>query len=101
MRNYGCTSIGLNGNPVGRVILRREPGSSGEKRVQIVGLAADAVYRLLRDPIPAALLYWIEPRDLATLVGSILVLAFVAAFAGWLPARRAARVDPAEVLRES
>ena len=49
----------------------------------------------------ASLLYAVEPRDPATLVVSVLVLSAVAAFAGWLPARRAARIDPAQVLRES
>jgi putative ABC transport system permease protein len=49
----------------------------------------------------ATLLYGLEPRDPATLVGSAAVLAAVGALAGWLPARRAARIDPAEVLRDS
>jgi len=49
----------------------------------------------------ATLLYGLEPRDPATLVGSAAVLTAVGALAGWLPARRAARIDPAEVLRDS
>jgi len=49
----------------------------------------------------ATLLYGLEPRDPATLVGSAAVLTAVGAVAGWLPARRAARIDPAEVLRDS
>jgi putative ABC transport system permease protein len=49
----------------------------------------------------ASLLYGLEPRDPATLVGSVVILAAVGAFAGWLPAWRASRIDPAEVLRES
>jgi predicted permease len=49
----------------------------------------------------ASLLYGLEPRDPATLVGSALVLAAVAALAGWLPAWRASRIDPADVLRQS
>ncbi len=49
----------------------------------------------------SALLYGLEPRDPATLVGSAGVLAAVGAMAGWLPARRASRIDPAEVLRDS
>ena len=49
----------------------------------------------------ATLLYGLEPRDPATLVGSAITLAAVGALAGWLPARRASRIDPAEVLRDS
>jgi predicted permease len=48
----------------------------------------------------ATLLYGLEPRDSATLIESAVVLATVGALAGWLPAWRASRIDPAEVLRE-
>jgi predicted permease len=46
-----------------------------------------------------SLLFGIEPNDPLTLAGSVLVLAFCAAIAAWLPARRAARVDPMTALR--
>ena len=49
----------------------------------------------------ATLLYGLEPRDPITLVGATLVLGIVGAAAGWLPAYRASRIDPAEVLRDS
>jgi putative ABC transport system permease protein len=48
----------------------------------------------------ATLLYGLEPRDPATLISSAAVLAAVGVLAGSLPAYRASRVDPAEVLRE-
>jgi putative ABC transport system permease protein len=48
----------------------------------------------------ATLLYGLEPRDPATLISSAAVLAAVGALAGSVPAYRASRVDPAEVLRE-
>lgn len=60
-----------------------------------VGLvAAVAATRLLR-----ALLFGVGPGDPATLGGVAVVLLALAALASWLPARRAARVDPAVVLR--
>jgi putative ABC transport system permease protein len=49
----------------------------------------------------AALLYGLKPRDPTTLVGSAILLAAVGALAGWLPAWRASRIDPADVLRQS
>jgi predicted permease len=45
------------------------------------------------------LFYGIEPHDPATMVGTILVMLMVAALAAWIPARRAARIDPMEALR--
>jgi hypothetical protein len=48
----------------------------------------------------ASLLYELEPRDPATFVVTAALLMAVALAASLLPARRATRVDPAEVLRE-
>jgi predicted permease len=46
------------------------------------------------------LLYGLEPRDWTTLVGSAVILGTIGALAGWIPALRASRIDPARVLRE-
>ena len=43
-------------------------------------------------------LYGIPPADILTFVSVPLVLVAVAALAAWVPARRAARVDPAIAL---
>jgi ABC-type antimicrobial peptide transport system permease subunit len=53
--------------------------------------AADAI---------GALLCGIRPRDPGTITASAGVLALVTVLAGWLPKRRAARLDPAAVLRD-
>jgi ABC-type antimicrobial peptide transport system permease subunit len=45
-------------------------------------------------------LYSIPPHDPATIAAALLSLALVAALAGWLPAQRAARVDPIQALRD-
>jgi predicted permease len=68
-------------------------------RVAAIGIAlglagAVAVTRLL-----AALLFGVSPTDPPTLLGAAALLAVVALVASWLPARRAAGVDPAEALR--
>jgi predicted permease len=45
------------------------------------------------------LLFELGPRDPVTLAGAAAVLVAVAVLAAWLPARRAARLDPVTVLR--
>jgi predicted permease len=65
-----------------------------------LGIVGGGVMSLWASRFVASLLYGLEARDLGTLAGSAAVLTIVAAFAGWLPARRASRIDPAEVLRE-
>jgi len=57
-------------------------------------LATAAVTRLL-----AGMLFGITPMDLATLAGASALLAGVALLASAVPARRAARIDPASALR--
>jgi ABC-type antimicrobial peptide transport system permease subunit len=47
----------------------------------------------------AALLYGLEPTDITTSVVAVIVMLAVATFAGYLPARRAARLDPMLALR--
>ena len=46
------------------------------------------------------LLFGLPPRDPVTLVAAIVLLGTIGVLAGWLPARRASRIDPARVLRE-
>jgi ABC-type lipoprotein release transport system permease subunit len=48
----------------------------------------------------STLLFGLQPQDPATLLTAALVLTAIGGLAGYLPARRAARIDPARVLRE-
>ena len=48
-----------------------------------------------------SMLYELGAHDLPTMAGAATVLAVVALLAGWLPARRAARIEPAQVLRDA
>ncbi|HEV2664451.1 MAG TPA: hypothetical protein VG324_06050, partial [Blastocatellia bacterium] len=61
----------------------------------VIGLsAALATTRLIR-----SLLYDLAPNDPLTITLASLLLLTVAALAGYLPARRASRVDPMVALR--
>lgn len=46
-----------------------------------------------------SLLYGVKPLDAVTFTGAVFVLLMCALLAGWLPARRAASIDPMQTLR--
>ena len=49
----------------------------------------------------ASLLYATTPTDPLTFLGMVLLLGMVAVSAGYIPARRASRIDPIDALRNS
>jgi ABC-type antimicrobial peptide transport system permease subunit len=60
-----------------------------------IGLAASAsTSRLIR-----SLLFGLAPTDAVSMVAAVGVMVIVASIAGYLPARRASRVDPLVALR--
>jgi len=63
------------------------------------GLAVGALGAVLAARLYAGLLFGIPPSDPLSLFAALLVLAGVGVLATLLPARRAARVDPAVALR--
>lgn len=65
-----------------------------------LGVVVGTVVSLSTTTLAASLLYGLDPRDPTTLIGAATMLATVGMFAGWLPAWRASRIDPATVLRE-
>jgi len=60
-----------------------------------VGIAIGAAASAWASRFVATLLYGLEASDPATLLTASVTLAMVGALAGFLPARRAARIDPA------
>ena len=65
-----------------------------------IGLVVGVLASLAVTKTAASLLYELKPNDPLTIVGATLLLALVALVAGYLPARRAAQVDPMVALRD-
>jgi ABC-type antimicrobial peptide transport system permease subunit len=86
-------ALGARPADVGRMISRQGLSLAGAGVAIGLGLAL-AVTRILR-----GLLYDVSPTDPLALIGSVAVMLVVALLASWLPARRAAAVDPGLVLR--
>lgn len=107
---YGVTSYAISSR-------RAEIGirlALGAKPAGVIGLVLGRVWLLTMGGIIAGgaislwasrfvsgLIYGLPPRDPLTLAMSAAVLLAVATAAGWFPARRAARIDPSVVLRET
>jgi len=65
-----------------------------------VGVGIGALISLWAARFVSSLLYGVAPGDPLSLLSAALILTAIGALAAWLPARRAARIDPAQVLRE-
>jgi putative ABC transport system permease protein len=89
--------MALGAGPWGavRLVLRRAAILVG------AGVLGGAALSLWASRFVADLLFGLPPRDPATLTLAAVTLAVIGALAAWLPARRAARIDPAQVLRET
>jgi len=66
-----------------------------------VGVACGVVTAFFTSRLLTTLLFQISPTDLRTIVAVPTALVLVAVVACLVPARRAARLDPAQILRES
>jgi putative ABC transport system permease protein len=65
-----------------------------------IGLAIGVATALAVTRLLGSLVFGISPRDPMTLGASAVLLTMVALLACYLPARRAARLDPLSALRE-
>jgi predicted permease len=65
------------------------------------GVVAGSAVALWAAQFVSTLLFGLQPRDPATFAAAVIVLVTSGAVAASLPARRAATIDPARVLRES
>ena len=73
----------------------------GTLRLALLGIAVGTVASLAVARWIASLLFGTEPTDPATFAGMVLLLACIALVAGYIPARRASRIDPMMALRSS
>jgi ABC-type antimicrobial peptide transport system permease subunit len=64
-----------------------------------MGVVAGVGVSVWASTFVGSLLFGLAPRDPLTMTGAVAVLAAVGCVAGWLPAWRASRIDPAQVLR--
>ena len=87
-------TLGASRAAAERIVLARVSALVG------LGIALGVGISLLSAPAARTLLYELEPRDPVTMSLAAGVLAAVGLLAGSQPARRAARIDPARVLRE-
>jgi predicted permease len=86
-------ALGANRSTVLRMILR------GAFIQLALGLALGIPILLLGGHYVADQLYSVRPYDPASISGAVLVLAVAAALAGFIPAWRAASIDPVQALR--
>ncbi len=70
-------------------------------RLALVGVALGTLGALAASQWIASLLFGTVPTDLVTFAGTILLLISVAFGAGYMPARRASRIDPMTALRSN
>ncbi len=106
---YGVTAYGVSRRrtEIGvRLALGAAPGAIVRMILRRVGLqvaagaAIGTIASLWVSRLVIKLLYGVQPRDPLTLGAGAIVLVASTVVAGWLPARRASRADPAQALRD-
>ena len=86
-------SLGADRGRVQRMIL----GEGGS--LLAIGLALGVVGAFLTTRVIRGLLFGVEPHDPVTLAGVAVAMAAIGIIACWIPALRAARIDPAITMR--
>jgi len=87
-------ALGSSASDVFRLVMR------DGARMALLGIVAGCAGTAGLARLMAGLLYGVRPTDPVVVGGVALLLATVALVATWLPARRAARVNPAVALNE-
>ena len=87
-------ALGADPRRVSRLVVR------DGMRVAGLGVIVGLLIALFATRLASGLLYGVSPRDPLTLTAVVFTLLVVSALANYLPARRAARVDPLTALRQ-
>ena len=88
-------ALGATARDVRRLVLSEGLGLSA------VGAAVGVVVAIAATRLLRGLLFEVQPMDIPSLMGAAILLLAVSALACYLPARRAARVDPIVTLRSN
>jgi len=88
-------ALGAMPSTIGKMIVSRGAGLAG------IGLGIGLLLSGIMAPLISSLLYGIRPLDPEVFLAVPLILVVVALLASYIPARRAARVNPIVALRES
>ncbi|MEK6407645.1 MAG: ABC transporter permease [Acidobacteriota bacterium] len=86
-------ALGAKKNQVLKLVMRQG------MKLALTGIAIGLIASFVVTRLMASLLFMVSPNDPITLAGVALALALVALLACYLPARRAAKVDPMIALR--
>jgi len=86
-------ALGARPQDVARPILRQAV------LLAAIGVAVATPITLALSRAMRSVVYGIKPYDPLTMIGAAVFMIAVAALAAWLPARRAAKIDPMEALR--
>jgi ABC-type antimicrobial peptide transport system permease subunit len=107
---YGITAYGVSRRrtEIGlRIALGAAPGGVVRHVLRrvilliVAGAAGGAAISVWASRFVSPLLFGLTPHDPGTLAAALALLAVIGLLAGWLPARRAARLDPSRVLRDA
>jgi len=86
-------ALGARASEVSRLVVRQGG------RLVVIGLAIGLIGTLALTRVMEAILFNVSPRDPATYAAVTVLLLAIGLLATYLPARRAASVDPVEALR--